>query len=253
MAYEPVSGTTTTSIRWKQHHLSQNTECFCCGTQMRALKFGERHHCRSCGNVICTACSTNAVLNERIEEGGLERLKSDQIIILSTVCKICKIRGLISDNATSKGLTNHPTLKSTLKSFGPATITTTNNSRGGISKEQEQLLQNKLKHNNNRNSLRHKSRRNSLPSHYNNAVNNTQVKCFSCFLGVPPELVSTFEWQDLLKPTNKSPDLFDGNHALNEALFCHRCAFGNNDRRGGLRSLSVLVSRLSPNVIGKLI
>ena len=206
---------------------------------MRALKSGERHHCRSCGKVVCNNCCDSAILNERIQENGdLQRLKNKDDILLSRVCKTCKIRALISDNATTKGLVDDQTFKNE----GAATITrhshkASNQGRQGQQDPHQRAVQQS------QHRAQHRKHRHVA----------ADTICSACGLGIPKDLIATFNWTDILKPTSKKHKTTDSasHQVYSETLFCHRCAFSKNDHRGGIRSASVFVTRLSPNVIGK--
>jgi len=87
--------------------------------------------------------------------------------------------------------------------------------------------------------------------HHQHRMAGDSTTCTSCGLGIPDDLRATFDWSHMLQQSRKQPASKEENEEY--ALFCHRCAFGHHDQRGGLRAASVFVTRLSPNIIGALI
>ena len=222
--------------KWQHHNISVNFNCQSCGTVLRAFQKGIRHHCRSCGIVICTDCKDKSVLNTRItERGQLERLKGrpGEYAIFSITCKACKIRNLIRDNAITKGF---------------AVMGSSSLSSGAKSSKSSQQQKQQKQKQKQQSPAQQTEQRKAEPRHHNhNHEHNDEKRCAACGLGVPRELAKTFLWNEILRSSTNNEE--DDDPA--STLFCHRCAFSLNDHRGGLRAASVFVTRLSPNVIAE--
>ncbi len=244
---EPLDGP-----KWQHHSMRNEISCNCCSAVMPPMKTGKRHHCRACGNIVCTNCCDTACLTSRItEKNGMEYLHKEDsggYSVISVVCKNCKIACLIKDNSKTKGIP----MPEFIEKLGPSTIhqtytndvnTTTQNGKEATKTQSQSPGTSSTNNTNNTN--------NQIPTHHHRARahhathQHHQIKCTSCGLGVPVSLQQTFDWTDLLQHAKK------GNSKVVEEppLFCHRCYFSINDFRGGLKASSCFVTRLSPNVI----
>ncbi len=71
---------------------SHSKECMVCGQKFTA--FVRKHHCRSCGRVVCTACSPH-----RVNLNALERGESK----LERACKEC-FKKMFKPTMTAQGV-----------------------------------------------------------------------------------------------------------------------------------------------------